>query len=146
MIGYNNYTDYTSACQLLELETLQDRRAVAFRKLASDILAGPAHCLYPAEQLVTEGRPLRRQRTFVTPRCNTERYRKSPLAALISLMNNMQTHLYLSSYSSRTTVRLYSRTYGFFPFRVPVLSRVVVAYLYLCCRVLLTCICAAAYC
>ena len=75
MIGYNNYTDYTSACQLLELETLQDRRAVAFRKLASDILADPAHCLYPAEQLVTEGRPLRRQRTFVAPRCNTERYR-----------------------------------------------------------------------
>ena len=90
MIGYDDYTDYTSACQTLSLETLKERRDAAFNKLASDILSDSAHPLYPTEQLVNgAGLPLRRQRKFVVPRAATERYRKSPVPALISLMNNM---------------------------------------------------------
>ena len=91
MIGYDKYTDYASACQLLNLETLSDRRDAALRKLAADILANPAHPLYPGEhkQLSEVRRPLRRPRKFVVPRTRTERYKKSPVPVLIGLMNSM---------------------------------------------------------
>ena len=90
MIGYDDYTDYTSACQTLNLETLKERRDAAFNKLASDILSDSVHPLYPTEQLVNgAGLPLRRQRKFVVPRAATERYRNSPIPAFISLMNTM---------------------------------------------------------
>ena len=89
MIGYDKFTDYASACQLLNLETLRERRDAALCKLAADILANPAHPLYPSEQLSDVRRPLRRQRKFVVPRASTERYKKSPVPALIGLMNNM---------------------------------------------------------
>ena len=70
--------------------TLKERRDAAFNKLASDILSDSVHPLYPTEQLVNgAGLPLSRQRKFVVPRAATERYRKSPVPALISLMNNM---------------------------------------------------------
>ena len=71
------------------LETLSDRRDAALRKLAADILANPAHPLYPGEQLSEVRRPLRRPRKFVVPRTRTERYKKSPVPVLIGLMNSM---------------------------------------------------------
>ncbi|XP_043197239.1 uncharacterized protein LOC122368684 [Amphibalanus amphitrite] len=56
MIGYENYTDYASACQLLNLETLSERRDAVLCKLAADILANPAHPLYPGEQLANHSK------------------------------------------------------------------------------------------
>ena len=89
MIGFDRYTDYASACQLLNIETLHQRREAALRKLAGDMLASTVHPLYPAGQVAGEGRPLRRRRKFVVPRARTERYRKSPIPVLIGIMNSM---------------------------------------------------------
>ncbi|KAF0305908.1 hypothetical protein FJT64_022539 [Amphibalanus amphitrite] len=74
---------------LLNLKTLSERRDAALCKLAADILANPAHPLYPGEQLANVRRPLRRQRKFVVPRAKTERYEKSTVPVLIDLMNRM---------------------------------------------------------
>ena len=89
IIGYENYTDYASACQELKLDTLHQRREAAFRKLATDIMTNTDHPLYP-HQLVNSGeRSLRRQRRFTVPRAHTERYRKSVIPALIRVMNSV---------------------------------------------------------
>ena len=79
----NNYQDYQSALQDLNITSLADRRENLILKFGQQVLNSERHChLLPAQRSTVHS--LRRSKRFRTPLCKTNRFQNSTIPYVIS--------------------------------------------------------------
>jgi len=80
------YISYEEACKTLQVESLEERRQQICLNFALSCLKSDRFkSFFPLNSEL--GYPIEREGKFKTPFCHTERYRKSPIPYLISLLN-----------------------------------------------------------
>ncbi|KAI8479751.1 hypothetical protein Bbelb_424990 [Branchiostoma belcheri] len=88
MLG-RNYHGYSSACEVLHLQTLDDRRSTLCLKFAKKLLSSEEYRGWlPELRGDVSGRVTRQRNQLDRLPVHTERYRNSPIPFLTSLLNN----------------------------------------------------------
>ena len=81
------FTDYSTACKILNVTSLEQRRLDLSLSFALKCIKSPQH-KHLFKQKKSPYYSLRNLKSFEEPFCHTERYRSSPLPFLIRLVNN----------------------------------------------------------